>query len=244
MIKKAGGEVLDETLPAVRKFLNADYVFRSEQVVVELKKLEEDKTVDPKFGAKLATAFRRLMREGRAPILFGRNRVSIEDIARIDPRAALEFTNAYKDRLQAPVSKASSQIQQTKAALKLPDAKGMLLLVNDGDKAFELDMVVHILSRLLKSQYGHINEVIYITVNETCNVPGHNPAARIWVPLAIEGRPQIDQAFGHRLYETWCNHMATITGEPVLSQQFSEAIAHFEGRPVKLNNGRRIQLRL
>ena len=122
-------------------------------------------------------------------------------------------------------------------------AKGLLLLVNDGDMAFELDVVLHVLARLLKSQYRSINEVIYFTINETTNIPGHNPAARIWVPLAIEGRPQIDGGFGHRLFDEWCKHMATLTGEPVMAQPL-DAVNGPNAGAIKLNHGRRIVLRL
>jgi len=238
-VKRCGGEVLDEILGGCRDYENADYLFRDEHTIAELKCLDEDKTADPAFCAKLSAIYRRLLE--CAPSLAARKFITLQEIANADRLAAFDFIEVYKQRLQALVKKANRQLKETAVRLNIPNPKGLLLLVNDGDRAFELDTVLFVLHHLMKDHFSSVNAVIYFTVNETSFVPGIHHSARLWMPIEVPTRAPISGEFTRRLFDAWANHMATTTGEPVgaicVAAPSEPEVAH-----VKLTNGRNVRL--
>lgn len=219
-IRAAGGEVVSDLLPTkTPPFENADYLFRGVGVVAELKCLDNDTVGDAGFLTKLSSLYRELMQQGRAPLVTGRGRVSLEQIAKIDERAALEFLEPYKQRLARVVKKANKQIEETSSYFGIQNPKGLLLLANDGEKSFEFDLILHLLGRLFKNCYRSINTVLYFTVNLSARVPGFHPAASLWAPLEVADRPRVDERLIANLTHAWMNHISTLTGGPVLTKR-------------------------
>jgi len=70
-------------------------------------------------------------------------------------------------------AKANRQIKETKKYFDAPDAKGLLLLVNDGNYMLTPAMMKYLLSRSLPKKYSGINSAIYISVNEELTTPGN-----------------------------------------------------------------------
>jgi hypothetical protein len=219
-VRAVGGEVVEDLVPAgARTFDNADYLFRRFGVVAELKCLDKNVVADLDFLAKLGRLYRKLMDEGRPPVIFGRGRVSLEQISRFDERAVLELLEPYKQRLGRVVKKANKQIEETAAYFGIQNPKGMLVLANDGERGYEFDLVCHLLFRLFKNCYSKIKTVLYFTANLSVNVPGFHPAAQVWAPLEIPNRPMVDQELLKVLMEAWMNHTATLTGGPVMARE-------------------------
>ena len=69
-------------------------------------------------------------------------------------------------------SKANKQIKQTKQYFNLTGAKGLLLLVHDGNYSLEPSTVLHLVDRVLGNRHSGINSVVYFTVNMSAAVPG------------------------------------------------------------------------
>ncbi|MGA2231396.1 MAG: hypothetical protein ABSH22_10900 [Tepidisphaeraceae bacterium] len=215
-VRRAGGEVVERLLPTKSPaFDNADYIFRRDNVVAELKRLDKNVIGDPEFRAKLEKLYAKLMSEGRAPQVFGTVRVSVRQIADLDPRAAKEFLEPYKKRLARILEKANSQIKDTACYFGIEKPMGLLIVANDGDVGFELDLMLFLLHHLLRTFYSSINGIIYFTANLTVDVPNFR-ASRIWVPLNIHDRPAVPEQLLRRLQRAWMNRVAALTGEPVL----------------------------
>lgn len=220
-VRKVGGEVLADRFGPSPAFENADYAFLEDGVVAELKRLERDTRSEPTFLARVSQLHQQWVREGKVspPALPGRQRVSTKDIPR---ECAQEIENILVSRVRRVVEKANKQIKRTKEVLRTPNAKGLLLLANDGDIIFELDGVLHSLDRVLRGKYRHINSVIYFTANQSVQGPGIPQPAKIWIAPLINDRPAIDRspvedAFLEKIKTGWFNHCATITGFPVLA---------------------------
>jgi len=216
-VRKIGGEVLADRFGPNPVFENADYAFAQDGVIAELKRLECDTRTKPTFKQRVSALHAQWIREGKVPPLpYGS--FSTKNLPR---ECAVQIENILTERLRRVVEKANSQIKQTKEVLRLPDAKGLLLLANDGDMIFELDGVLHFLHRVLHGKYRQINQVVYFTVNYTVTGPRIPTPARIWMPLVINDapepdRPSIDKVFMDKLMAGWFNRQATILGMPVI----------------------------
>jgi hypothetical protein len=223
-VRRAGGSVVSDLLPTKSPdFNNADYVFLNHGVIAELKCLTKNVVLDPNFTAKLGKLYSKLMREGRAPVVFGRARISLDQIARVDERAAFEFIEPYKKRLATVLEKANSQIKQTAKHFRISDPKGILVLANDGDMGLEIDLVLNLLARLLHGRYRSINSVLYFTANAdlVVNVPSFQPSL-VWMPLDVPEREAVDQRLLRALRDGWFDHMADLTGGPVLTKAMQD----------------------
>ncbi|HEY2584296.1 MAG TPA: hypothetical protein VGI81_00875 [Tepidisphaeraceae bacterium] len=242
-IRRADGQVVAELLPTKSPdFDNADYVFLNHGVIAELKCLTKNVVLDPDFTAKLGKLYAKLMRERRAPVVFGRVRVSLEQIARFDERAAFEFLEPYKKRLAKVLEKANTQIKETARHFQIQQPKGLLVLANDGDMGLELDLLLHLLSRLLRDRYRSINAVLYFTANAdlAVNVPDFQPSL-VWMPLGIPGRTSVDESLLTRLRDAWFTHVAALTGGGILAKAMGDGN---EGANLRFTNSVRPRIHL
>jgi hypothetical protein len=218
-VPRAGGEVVADLLPNKNpNHLNADYLFRSDGIVAELKCLTENAVLDPDFRDKLANLYKRLMDQGRVPHVIGTERVSLKDIAERDERTAYEFLKPYKVRLGRILNKANNQIKETAQHFGISNYRGLLLLANEGDQSYEFGVLERLLWILLRDRNSSINMVLYFAENVTMNVPGFHPAARTRFPMCVPNRPVIEDAFVERLWTAWMNRVATVRGVPLIAK--------------------------
>jgi hypothetical protein len=101
--------------------------FPGEKVEIELKTLERDARVEhaQKLGG-LAIAWGR---RGRVRV-YG---TTVMDLQTIHPECQLEWLDLLENPIEWIFRKANSQIRSTKRRENLPDAKGLLLIPNDGN---------------------------------------------------------------------------------------------------------------
>jgi hypothetical protein len=222
VVRKIGGELIDDLLSSdSRRPENADYLFRTYNVVAELKCLQKNSILDPDFLDKLGRLYGKLMREGRAPIVRGFGTVSLQQMAKWDERAVYEFIEPYKKRLGRIMHKANSQIEKTAKHFGVQNPRGLLLLANEGDLAYELGLLQPLLT-IPRPQNSAINSVLYFTENVTVNVPGYHPAASVWMPMTMHGRAAVDPALLGRLRDAWMNRVATLRGKPIIARMVGE----------------------
>jgi hypothetical protein len=121
-----GGEVLPE--PGDTKI--ADYVFRKHNIIAELKCLMEDQT--DAMNLKLTQVVQDWWRKHQK-IPAGYDSSKPLEIA----TAPKEIADPWVEILKAPIEKfirrANQQIRDTKQRLEMPDAKGLLLIFNQGN---------------------------------------------------------------------------------------------------------------
>ncbi|HEY9268199.1 MAG TPA: hypothetical protein VIO39_01950 [Methylotenera sp.] len=207
-VKRLGGVVLDEVLEQPN-FANADYWFKCDDVVAELKCLTEDLSSKSEFNASVASMYASWVKRGLIPNQLGKPvSLNLQDIPQ---KCAREFLDPIKKRIEAStIKKANQQIKETKKYFKSPNAKGLLLLVNDGNYMLPPNMMAHMLARILKEQHSSINSVIYFSVNELSEVPGILMPSLFWIDALIPNREPVRVDFRQALRAEWMRHHSSL----------------------------------
>jgi hypothetical protein len=204
-----GGEVLAE----VHSVPYADFLFRNDRIVSELKTLEEDKNTD--HARKLQALTTDWMRRGLI-LGFGKFQISL-------PRLPQQCQREWLDILESPVETlirdANRQIRSTKEYLKLEDHKGLLLIANDGN-FLHTDPVNYMIlvSRLLqkkkdgKPRFPHIDGVVYFSYR----IRSKNEGLPFWLPGTMAEDDRVMSEFQTKLRNGWFGYLSTITRQPVM----------------------------
>jgi hypothetical protein len=208
-VRKIGGTVLPEGDAE-----SADFLFPQDNIVAELKILEEDARQE--HATKLQALVtdwtkRRLMR------LFGTNIISLE---KLDPICQQEWLHILQAPVERIVRKANRQIRTTKQTLQLPNAKGLLLIMNDGnllhtspkDYMILISRVLHKKTPTGQLQFPDILGVIYFSYRIGSAVEG----MPFW--FAGDTLPKGDaemRALQERLSKAWFANVEQATGHPV-----------------------------
>ncbi len=162
-VEAFGGIVSDKTEQKPHQPLNADYIFKGDSVIAELKCMEEDLEEKEEFIAKRTALIHKWVKDG----LVTPEQVAVPTIYTKDlpDQCDEDLKKLYGAPIKAHLKKANRQIRQSKIEYDMPEAKGLLLLANDGNHSLEAKNVLYILIRLLNSptQFPFINTILYFT---------------------------------------------------------------------------------
>jgi hypothetical protein len=212
-IRKLGGVVLDDSLQNPQ-FSNADYWFPHHEVVGELKCLTENLASKREFNDRVSRLHASWVRQGLLPRT-AETKITL-NLRDIPLRCAREFLDPVKRRLEVNVfKKANAQIKGIKRHLNAPNAKGLLLLVNDGDYMFPPGMMAHLLARSMKERHKSIHSVVYFSVNELVNVPDVSLPALFWVDGLLPNRDPVPTTLRETLQKSWMAHHSGLVPEPI-----------------------------
>jgi hypothetical protein len=204
-VRSIGGEVLPKSAEE-----SADYLFRAEKVVIELKTLLQDAT--PAHVRELQALADRWHKQGWVRI-YGRTTLDLQTIRTECQREWLDLLETPVERI---IRKANRQIRSTKRSQGLSDAKGLLLIVNDGNFLYTEPVNYMILvARILQKKtargerrFPDIRGVVYFSYR----VPAAGESVLFWLPGTIEPAADADLgAFQGRLRQQWFAHFAKIT---------------------------------
>lgn len=218
MVKQVGGCRVDEIVGKSPAFLNADYLFKDEPCVAELKCLERDQV--PAFVEKFRDLVHGWIREGIIPsppptqTMFSTNNLPHE--------LQQEVAALYRGPFLEVLEKANKQIKQTKKHFDLEEAPGLLLLANDGNALLELEMVLYCLATAFKPdntgkrRYSGITHVIYFTANLPSVGAIPSGSHMLWVSPLIDDDRRLS-GFAERLREAWMIQHSGIIGERIIA---------------------------
>jgi len=211
-IKAINGVLLDEMYrdsPSSK----ADYWFPEWRVVAELKILSQNTTEKKDFRQQVTALYQSWVNRELVPPLTKRR--TLFNLKDIPVQCAYEYLDIIKKRLEfSTIKKANRQIKITKQSLNAPDAKGLLLLANDGNLMMKPDMMAHLVVRIIKGQYSSIHSVIYFTANQVAAVPGVPLPALMWIDGVLPDREPIPLSLRQRLVDCWLNHHASLVSDP------------------------------
>ncbi|SRR6266704_1212889 len=208
-VRLSGGSLVSEIVGASPKFANADYLFRNQTVVAELKCMKKDVLADRDYQMEISGAIERWIGAGRIPPFWGIVRLQT---ANLPPDCQREFFQILRKPIRGAIEKANRQIRETKANLGLPNAKGLLLLVNDGCWSIESEAMLYLANIVLGSRFRSINSVIYFTVNMPAQMPGNDRDILLWVQGARKNIEPIDSDFLNWMQKRWHAHHEFLTG--------------------------------
>jgi hypothetical protein len=212
-IRAFGGVVVADLLGPSPTHPNADFYFPSETIIAELKCLTDDKSEDQNLQAKVQLLFDRWMDDGTIPTFYGEN-VRI-DSKRLPEECQRALHEIYKAPIQRRIIKANKQIKATAQRLRLERFLGVLLLVNDGNYALEADAMLYQIWRILGSQFRHINNVVYFTVNMPATSPRTPKPTMVWAQATRKSLPSASETFLNSLWNGWRAHLEAFIGEPI-----------------------------
>ncbi|MCB4862989.1 hypothetical protein K7W03_25745 [Sphingobium sp. PNB] len=154
ILRKAGGIDVESILPRVPKKRRADIFFKDHEIIVEVKEITNDRLSDPKVLQSLNDLITIDGPSMGGPVIFGTVRLRADTL----PNAlARKYFQRVGKRVQKEVSEANGQIRDTKEALGLPDARGLLVLISRPMKMNLRVMGWAVHDELTKNQHPHIN---------------------------------------------------------------------------------------
>ena len=217
-----GGEVLTETSDGKI----ADYLFRRHNIVAELKCLMEDQT--KAMNEKVTQAVKDWWRKG-GKIPAGYDSSKPLEIA----TAPKEIADRWLEILKAPIENfirdANRQIRETKKRLNMPDAKGLLLVFNQGNALHNRPKDFRLLTAIVlrkrdkdkERRFPHIHGLVYFSYD---SVKTEQEAMNFWAPLQLKTGSSEDLTpmtdFQKELQQSWYAFVEKRWGKTV--RQFSE----------------------
>lgn len=204
-VKEFSGEIVPES-----DTQNADFFFSQDNVVAELKTLQEDARQE--YATKLRERAADWQRR-RLMLIYGTVSISLQTVPQV---CQLEWLGILQPPIENIIRKANRQIRSTKQSKKCTDAKGLLLIANDGNFLHTsptdyMTLVARILAK--KDQNGqprfpHIHGVVYFSYR----IRSRNEGLPFWVAGYVKrgGDPAMT-AFQHRLQRGWFSYLSTIS---------------------------------
>jgi hypothetical protein len=139
-------------------------------------------------------------------VLYGTNRISLREVPEPCQREWLALMYASRKRRLA---EANEQIKKTKILLDMPEAKGLLFLVNDAQNFLDPYDEMNLVSRILQSKkedgtlvYSNLHWIIYFSVNPKAITPT-GIGLNFWLPCFREKGDVVMQEFVDRLGPAW-----------------------------------------
>lgn len=215
-VKEFNGELVSELLPANPSFDNADYLFRNDNVIAELKCLEKDILEEADFKAKFNALYDGWLSKGLVRPAWGTFEVNT---ATLPIECQREVYGLIKKPIQRTIEKANKQIKSTKEHFNLPNAAGLLLLANDGNYSLESAQIIDIVGKILTHQYSGIDGFVYFTVNMRAMMPGYHRDVNLWVPN-YEGYIESLVKMVDRMADAWGRFYARKIGQDVPTHEF------------------------
>ena len=203
-VEKHGGELVRNLIQNINPAKNADYVFRSPLVIGELKCIERTAFTE-EDGKKLNELAAKWVRVGLIPPFYGRIQIELRNLPAPCQQDMLKALQApWKNKLAA----ANKQIKRTKVTLEMPDACGVLFLVNDAPSWIQPYDAMNLITRVLQAKkddgrnvYSHLDWIVYFSVN--ARVIKDGKGWNFWLPgYRTKSEPNIS-AFLDQLRDAW-----------------------------------------
>jgi len=197
-VPASGGEVVSKLVPNSPSFENADYLFRSAQVVAELKEIETEFSSSKAFLWGLAQLHHRVFAENPSwrPLFFGGD-------GKYPSWFYPEFVRLFRPPISRILKKANRQIRDTKSHFGIATPTGVLLLVNDGFTSLGPDLIQSLASDLLLHSYSSIDCMVYLTVNRYVEIRGSDVPRLMWAPVYSDRAADSLVAFVNDLGRKW-----------------------------------------
>jgi len=210
-IKEFGGELISELMPQSANMPdNADYLFRQQQIIVELKCLEKDHYQTEDDYSEL---IKRIKKE------FKKGYVSESEITQwVNKQKTSEkifsiIISALRRTIEDRIRQAKNQIAKSKEFFGITDSVGFLFFANDGNY-FPPHIHIKIIQELILKKYSSdINGFVYFTTDRFCELSDIKGNGILWLQydwINNQGRQQEVSDFIMKLGSKWaefvCSH--------------------------------------
>jgi hypothetical protein len=220
-VRAAGGVCLDDTIDYDAGVRKADYFFESDNVIAELKRLAKDPLAEA-VKEKLQRLYDSWVRDGLLPPSRTAGKVTL-NMRTLPRNCAIEALGVLKKQFDdAYVRGANDQIKSTKKLLGRPNAKGLLLLMNECNYSHEPPVIFNLLFHIFNGKARScINQVAVFTVDFASTLP-HGRTGFYWAQPSIPSREDVPTALTKRLHQHWATLIRSKhpnVSEPLISIQ-------------------------
>lgn len=175
-VVSVGGKLIKEIVDDSPTFQNADYLFRQEKVILELKTLENDHLA----GGGLLDRFHKAL--GKANDIVIDEPGYYPDLALPTPSA---FRGVTEEPLRRTLKKANRQLKETAAHFEMEDAQKVILVNNDGLLSLGPEETVATLASILSREFSSTDGFVYFTTNIWIRGAEDEPV-QLWAPNCAE----------------------------------------------------------
>ncbi|HEY5533835.1 MAG TPA: hypothetical protein VIL99_02685 [Ignavibacteria bacterium] len=164
--------------------LNADYFFENQEfIIAELKCLQKDGLSEDKGNNRLLEITKNVF-EGKST---NKREIFLWTLGLIPmPKEIFNgIRKIVRRAFETHVKKAQKQIRATKIMLNSPNAKGIILLCNDGYYSLDPSLMFGFLCELMQDNFKKSNEidaVVYFTVNIPSKDDTDKYELMVWIP--------------------------------------------------------------
>lgn len=153
---------------------------------MKLKALEENSFGEP-FRKKMGALMGSWRRRGLL-IVYGTRRIDLDQLPSVCQQEVLALIG--KSLQYKILAKANQQIRATKEFLKLPDAKGLLMVASDGNEDLSPGDILLSFEQLLqkkhpdgKPQFSNIHSLVYFNPRMPALLPATGQPALLWATV-------------------------------------------------------------
>src|ERR1700686_4167821 len=215
-VKDFGGEVLPES----QEGQTADYLFRSQDIIAELKTLTADQTndINRKLTPRVLEWIRKNGRIFPGLIQAPKHLVAFKDMPR---EIQLFWLGLLKAAVEPLIREANRQIRDTKHRMNLCSAKGMMLIANGSNLYHDHpDSFRRLIAEVLRKRtpvgdlrFPHINGAVYFSFDD---VKSRDERMYFWANLQMKQAPQEDTSvfatFQAELQQGWYKYIQKFIG--------------------------------
>lgn len=223
-IGAVGGQRVAEVLGLKNASENADFMFREEAVIAELKVLSEDQIAKEPFAEKMSALYHKYVARGEVPPPPpGKSWFNTESVPESLRR---EIADLYAVPVYRRIRKANSQTGETAAQLG-GEWKGLLIIANDNNTAMNPYGLRWTLGECFRNEdLPFIDHVVAFTANLPTRTPVTQEPALFWYSARTGSGKKDLRAFAEQLRDAWMAHMASKFG---LTRQYEADDGILEG---------------
>lgn len=211
--KDIGGNLVSDLIPKSNKKPNADYVFKDSNVIAELKCFQKDLFSDEDDAERVDLLLKKWTKEG---FFSKESEVKQMLIKRQLPEpCAKDLMQAARKTIDGVIHHADKQLRETKKLLNMPDARGLLLLCNDGNYFLQHMQFMSLITDVLLNKYmkSDIDGFIYFTVNQASYSKDIGRDNHLWFPMYREDGDKILSPFVNQMgYQFMNDYFPKLTG--------------------------------
>lgn len=212
-VKEFGGELVSELMPKNQNLpRNADYLFRDNRVVAELKCFEKDLFNNDEDIARLEKLIKKWISNGSISGHHAlRWALGQEKLPLI---CAQDMINLAVRTIETAIKSAKEQIKQTKDYFHINNGKGLLLLANDGNYFLEHQELFGLICRIMGKKFmnSSIDGIVYFSDNMPSKVPWLLREMSVWFPAYRKENDELGD-FVNELGAKWISFFQRKIGE-------------------------------
>ena len=210
-----GGSLVSELISIITNLPNnADYYFKDENVIIELKSFEKDHFSVPEDIVRMGKIIEKHRETGDVSGYAGvKWLLGQQDIPALYKRDRFSHVRRH---IESTFRKANKQIKSTKVLLGKPDSRGLVLVANDGNYFSHPAEAIMLICEVMRRHFldSDIDGVIYFTLNTHAKISGNSRELNYWVPVYRKDGDEVAK-FVNKLGASWSEFYSRKIGENV-----------------------------